>query len=141
MLTWLEQSAFSTWLLGSHSIWVYPTVLTLHTFGMMVLVGAALMIDLRLLGFARGVPLQSLERLFHIMWAGFILNAVTGSMLFAADATARGSDLIFWTKLALVGIGVTTAVMLRSTFRDASEPAVISAAAKRLSVVSVLAWS
>ena len=140
MLTWLEQSAFSTWLLGSHSIWVYPTVLTLHTFGMMVLVGAALMIDLRLLGFARGVPLHSFERLFQIMWVGFGLNALTGSMLFVADATARGSELIFWVKLMFVGVGVATAIMLRGSFRSAAEPVVISRAAKRLSLVSLVAW-
>ena len=72
MLTSLDQSAFSTWLLSSNSIWAYPTVLTLHTFGMMVLVGAALMIDLRLLGFGRGIPLQSLDRLFRVMWGAVL---------------------------------------------------------------------
>jgi len=142
MLTSLEQSAFSMWLLGSNSIWAYPTVLTLHTFGMMVLVGAALMIDLRLLGFARGVPLQSMDRLFGIMWVAFVLNAVTGTMLFVADAAKRGPQLIFWTKLALVGVGLVTAVALRrSNFRGSAEPPVISGAARRLAIVSLLAWS
>jgi len=142
MLASLEQTAFSTWLLSSQSIWVYPTVLTLHTFGMMVLVGAALMIDLRLLGFARAVPLQSLKRLFRIMWGAFALNAFTGSMLFIADAVRRGPQLIFWTKLALVGIGLATAVMIkRGSFNKAAEPMIISGAAKRLAVVSLLAWS
>src|SRR6476661_8812227 len=98
MLTALSQSAFSTWLLSSNSIWVYPTVFTLHTFGMMVLVGAALMIDLRLLGFGRGIPLQALDRLFSVMWGAFALNAVTGTMLFIADADKRGPSLFFWTK-------------------------------------------
>jgi hypothetical protein len=32
------------------SIWGYPTVLTLHTMGLSVLVGASMMLDLRLLG-------------------------------------------------------------------------------------------
>src|SRR5829696_7225747 len=109
MLTSLEQSAFSTWLLGSNSIWAYPTVLTLHTFGMMVLVGAALMIDLRLLGFGRTIPLQSMRRLFRVMWGAFALNAVTGSMLFIADAAKRGPEVIFWVKLMLVALGLVTA--------------------------------
>ena len=58
MLSALDQSAFSTWLLSSNSIWAYPTVLTLHTFGMMVLVGAALMIGGALLAWRmpRGRP-------------------------------------------------------------------------------------
>jgi hypothetical protein len=48
VFTSLDQSAFSTWLLQSDSIWGYPTVLTLHTLGMMVLVGGgALVVNLR----------------------------------------------------------------------------------------------
>ena len=142
MLTSLEQSAFSMWLLGSNSIWAYPTVLTLHTFGMMVLVGCALMIDLRLLGFGRAIPLQSIDRLFRVMWLAFALNAVTGTMLFVADATKRGTSLIFWVKLALVALGLVTAVLIRrGNFQGAAEPVVIGAAARRLAVVSLLAWS
>src|SRR3954452_22995019 len=106
MLTSLEQSSFSTWLLSSNSIWAYPTVLTLHTFGMMVLAGAAAMIDLRLLGFGRGIPLSSLRTLFSVIWGGLLLNAVTGSMLFVADATKRGTSLIFLVKMLLIVFGV-----------------------------------
>src|SRR5437870_13908862 len=123
MLTSLEQSAFSTWLLSSNSIWAYPTVLTLHTFGMMVLVGAALLIDLRLLGFGRGIPLQSMDRLFRVMWVAFALNAVTGTMLFVADASKRAPSLIFWTKLAFVAVGLVMAVMIRRrNFEAGAEP-------------------
>ena len=42
----LEGSAFSTWLRESTSIWAYPTVLTLHTVGLAVLVGANWALDL-----------------------------------------------------------------------------------------------
>jgi hypothetical protein len=142
MLTTLAQSAFSTWLLSSNSIWAYPTVLTLHTFGMMVLVGAALMIDLRLLGFGRGIPLTSIERLFRVMWSAFALNAVTGTMLFIADADKRGPDPLFWTKLALVAIGLVTARMIkRGSFEGHVEPVVINGAARRLAVISLFAWT
>jgi hypothetical protein len=141
MLTSLEQSTFSTWLLSSNSIWAYPTVLTLHTFGMMVLVGAAMMIDLRLLGFGLGIPLQSMHRLFRIVWTAFALNAVTGTMLFIADADKRGPSLFFWTKLAFVALGlVMTTLIRRRNFADGAEAVVISGASKRLAVASLLAW-
>jgi hypothetical protein len=56
MLAALENSAFSQWLLGSNSIWAYPTVLTVHTLGMMVLVGRCG--DRRATaGIRRGIPL------------------------------------------------------------------------------------
>jgi hypothetical protein len=45
----LQNSAFTDWFLGSDSIWTYPTVLTLHTIGMAILVGASFVINLRIL--------------------------------------------------------------------------------------------
>ena len=141
MLASLDQSAFSTWLLSSNSIWAYPTVLTLHTFGMMVLVGVALTIDLRLLGFGRGIPLSSLQRLFRVMWGAFWLNLVTGTMLFIADASKRGTQPLFLIKLMLVASGIATIVLIRRrVFDAAAEPLVISAAVKRLAVTSLLVW-
>jgi hypothetical protein len=142
ILTALEQSTFSMWLLGSNSIWAYPTVLTLHTFGMMVLVGAAAMVDLRLLGFGRGIPLGSMQALFRMMWAAFWLNAVTGSMLFAADATKRGTSTIFLVKLALVAAGVITIVLIkRNVYGATPNPATVSGTARLLAIVSLLVWS
>ena len=138
----LQDSAFTEWFLGSDSIWTYPTVLTLHTFGMMVLVGSALMIDLRLLGFGRGIPLSSLERLFRVMWGAFWLNLATGTMLFIADASKRGTQPLFLIKLLLVGSGIATIVLLRRrVFDGTKEPLVITGAAKRLAVTSLLVWS
>ena len=40
MLSWLESTKFAVWLGESATIWAMPTVLTLHTIGMAVLVGA-----------------------------------------------------------------------------------------------------
>ena len=141
MMAWLEGTALAAWVRESPSIWAYPTVLTLHTFGMMVLVGSALMIDLRLLGFGRGIPLSSLERMFRVMWGAFWLNLATGTMLFIADASKRGTQPLFLIKLALVASGITTIVLLRRRVFVGSEPLVISAAAKRLAVTSLLVWS
>lgn len=67
---------------------------------MMVLVGAALIIDLRALGFAHDIPLHAMDRLFGVLWSAFAVSAVTGTMLFIANADMRGQQLIFWTKLA-----------------------------------------
>jgi hypothetical protein len=142
MLASLEQSAFSMWLLGSNSIWAYPTVLTLHTLGMMVLVGAAAMIDLRLLGFGRGIPIGSMRKLFRVMWGAFILNAITGTMLFVADATKRGTSVIFLVKLTLVAAGVVTIVMIkRNVYDGVEEPLTVSGRARLLAITSLLIWA
>ena len=113
MLESLENSAFSIWLRESPSIWAYPTVLTLHTFGMGLLAGANMALDLRLLGIARRIPLGVLRLLFPLMWSGFWVNAVTGSMLFAANATTRGTSVLFLMKMSFVALGVVTIVLLK----------------------------
>ena len=63
---WLQNSAFTDWLLGSESVWAYPTVLTLHTAGLAALVGSSAVLQLRLLGVAPAVPLQNGDILRNI---------------------------------------------------------------------------
>ena len=106
LLTSLEASGFGTWLRESGSIWAYPAVLTLHTMGLGVLVGASTVLDLRLLGCAPRIPLEPLERLFPIMWAGFWVNAISGIALFVADATTKGTTTVFMAKIAIVVVAI-----------------------------------
>ena len=65
----LQNSAFTNWFLGSDSIWTYPTVLTLHTVGMAMLVGASVVVALRLLNVGTGVPLARLLPLYRVLVA------------------------------------------------------------------------
>jgi hypothetical protein len=136
----LQGSAFSIWLRESNSIWAFPTVLTLHTFGMMVLVGAAMMVDLRLLGISRQIPLASMRTLFRIMWAAFWLNLVTGVMLFAADAVTKSTSILFFTKLAFVAIGIVT--MKRLQTRLYGQPGGVPALSgtRGIAVTSLVVW-
>jgi hypothetical protein len=141
MLDTLSNSAFSEWLLQSNSIWAYPTVLTLHTFGMMVLAGSAAVIDLRLLGFGRAIPLRALGTLFTVTWYAFALNAVTGTMLFIADANKRGTDPYFGLKMVLIVLGLTTVVMIRRVIASAGdEPTIVPGSARLLAIASLVLW-
>jgi hypothetical protein len=103
----IEQSGVATWIRESGVLYGYPLILFLHTFGLSTLVGLSSAISLRLLGFAPGIPLASLERLFWLMWAGFALTAATGILLFAADATKHSSNPAFLVKLLFVALAVT----------------------------------
>jgi hypothetical protein len=141
MLASLERSGFSTWLRESPSIWAYPAVLTLHTLGLGVLVGGNAVLDFRLLGFAKAIPLESLERLYPPMWIGFWINAISGVMLFAADATTKGTTWIFMTKLALIAGGVIVLQVIRKTVYGRGEAgAVESPTASALAWASLVLW-
>ena len=141
VLTALEGSAFSTWLRESTSIWAYPTVLTLHTVGLAMLVGLNAAIDLRVLGFGTGIDLAWLKKLFPAMWIGFWVNFVTGAMLFATDPIVKGMTALFAFKLGLVIVGVTLIVALRRRMYDGARPApVVTGAAKGLALLSLMVW-
>jgi hypothetical protein len=142
-LAWLEGTGLATWVREGESLWAFPMVLTLHTFGLGILVGMAAIVDLRLLGIGRPLPLAPMRTLFRIMWFGFAVNLVTGTLLFAAQATTRGASLFFLTKMALVAIGVAATVLIgRRVMGEAREPAgAASGGARGLAVLSIVAWT
>jgi hypothetical protein len=136
----IEASGFSTWLRESPSIWAYPTVLTLHTVGLGVLVGANWMVDLRVLGFARAIPGSVLTRAFPIMWAGFWLNAATGVLLFVADP-AKATTTIFAWKLAIIAVGVMFVIALKRTlYGRGTDMDQTSIGVKLVAAASLVLW-
>ena len=140
LLASLEASAFATWLRESPSVWAYPTVLTLHTLGLGVLVGANWMVDLRVLGAARAVPLGILSRAFPIMWAGFWVNAISGVLLFVADP-AKGTTTLFMWKLAIIASGVALVLALkRKLYGRGVEMDSASFGVKTMAAVSLVIW-
>ena len=70
LMAWLEGTALATWTRESGSIWAYPTILTLHTVGLGIVVGASAVVDFRLLGFAPRIPLPSLTSAVPIHLVG-----------------------------------------------------------------------
>ena len=140
-LATLENSAFATWLRESNTIWAYPLVLTLHTVGLALLVGANWVLDLRILGGMGRVTIPDLSWTFRVMWIGFWVNAVSGAMLFAADATTKGSTRLFVAKLALVGMGVGVILLTkRALYPGGVAAATPSGAARALALTSIALW-
>src|SRR4051794_37440998 len=91
----LQDSAFSAWVVGSDSIWAYPMILTMHTVGLGIVVGAAVVIDLRLLGVGPGIPLEEVGRVFPLFWTGFLINLISGVMLFVSEAADKATQPVF----------------------------------------------
>jgi hypothetical protein len=100
--TWLQDTPFAHWVASDPSLLAYPTILTLHTVGMAIVVGTCLVLDLRLLGIAADVPLTALARAPRLVWTGFIINAATGIALFTTDAEHKATQTVFFVKLSLI---------------------------------------
>jgi hypothetical protein len=142
-LTWLESSALATWVRESGSLWAYPTILTIHTIGLSILVGANAALDLRLLGVAPRIPIGPLDTLFRFMWAGFWLNALSGVALFIGDATVKGTQPVFMVKLGLIALGVVNIGMLRRYLARTARlaPGAASFKGRVLAATSLVIWA
>jgi hypothetical protein len=137
MLHQLQDSAFSMWVLGSDSIWSYPTVLTLHTVGLAILVGAAMVIDLRILGVGTGVPLRTVATLYRYVWVGFLINLVSGVVLFVVQAADRAVQPVFYVKLGFIIVAFALALTLR---RHVVSDAALAPGVRPLAVISLVCW-
>jgi len=134
LLEQIEQSGVATWIREGGVLYGYPLILFLHTFGLSTLVGLSSAINLRLLGFAPGIPLASLARIFSLMWAGFALTAATGILLFVSDATRHASNPAFLLKLVFVALAVTAlALTWTRVFRGSHSGRILAA-------VSLACW-
>jgi hypothetical protein len=134
----IEASALASWTRESTSIWAYPTILTLHTVGLAVVAGVSAVVDVRLLGMARRIPLESLRPLFTVMWWAFALNFITGVVLFMADATTKSTQTVFWIKIGLI---VLALMVTRQIWRAlvANDPA--GGRVRVLAILSLVLWT
>ena len=121
---WLEATELASRV--RDGIWLYPAVETLHIIGFSILVGAAVIFDLRLLGFSPVIRVSDLAR--HVLpWARgsfFLIVVPTGALVFqlklllivvaglntflfhsgrVASKTAGAASLILWIAVIVCG--------------------------------------
>ena len=138
----LQNSAFTDWLLGSESIWAYPTVLTLHTAGLAVLVGASTILQLRLLGVGTSVPLGRLRLLYNLIWPAFVVNLASGVALFVTQAADRVLQPLFYIKLGTIAVALWLGHdAKRSTFDRPPGGTDLSTAVRQKAAVVLGLWT
>lgn len=111
-LFWLEQSALGEFMRTS-SLWTYPIVNLLHIFGIAALFGAAAIIDLRLLGVWRRIPLASIsDAAVPVATWGFLLAVTMGVGLLAANSTDYVGNPFLLIKFGAIAVGVANVALL-----------------------------
>jgi hypothetical protein len=138
----IEQSGLSTWLRESESIFSFYFILVCHTLGLALLVGVNSAVDLLLLGVASDIPLKPLKRFFPIMWLGFYVNAISGVFLVIAYPTKAFTNPVFYIKLTLIALAVTTLWAIQNrVFGDASlSEAAMAAKGRTMAKLSLALW-
>jgi hypothetical protein len=137
-LAWLEATGLAEWVRSSTA--GYPSMIALHALGMAVMVGLSLLLDMRVLGWFAGIPLQALRRFFGLAWIGFGINFISGSALFSAQATSYIVDWVFMTKMTLVLLGAITAGVLQPAVAKLGPGEPVSGGTKAVAGVAVVFW-
>ena len=143
-LVFVEDLAFVSAL--RHSTLVYPLVNAGHIFGVALLVGGIVPLDLRLLGLWRHYPVMVFVGVLRTTSAlGLGLAVVCGALLFATAASDYAGSVLFRVKMVVVLLGLANALILgrvlkrrdiRSLPMDARMPLPVRAGA----LLSLVFW-
>ena len=138
----IQESGISHWVRESESLFAFAGILLVHTIGMGFVVGVNATMNLRILGFAPAVRLSALDKFFPVLWVGFWMNAITGTILLAADAVNKMSNPDFYVKMIFIALAIVNLRMLKKqVFQDPLIDKVPpSAKAKLLAVTSLIFW-
>ena len=142
-LDWLENTSWAAGI--RQSMWMYPALEIVHIVGIVVLVGAAFMFDLRLLGISKTMQPSDLSS--HLLpWSarGLLLVIPSGILLFITNAKALGTDATFWLKMGLLIVAALNVLVFhRFIFKrhlGRVSEGELPAAAKISAIVSIVVW-
>ena len=126
-------------------LWLYPAVETAHIVGISILVGSIAILDLRLLGLSRALPVRKLAA--HVLpWsiASFALILPSGLAMFVAHAGELIANPVFVLKFCLIFAALTNAAVFHAgVFRGAASwdvDAMPPPAARLAATLSLLLW-
>src|SRR5690606_6475896 len=93
--------------------WIIPLLQSIHIVTIGVVFVSILVVALRVLGWARTETslAEVLARYFPWIYAGLAVMTATGVILVIGEPVRELTALSFWLKMALLAIGVTSAVL------------------------------
>jgi hypothetical protein len=100
---WLGTTSLSN--IVADSRWIVPASQVVHFFGLALLFGMAAMLDLRMLGLGKGIAIGEFSRRM-IPWAGagFLLNVITGFIMFAGAPYMFSHNRAFGFKMLFIAV-------------------------------------
>ena len=125
--------------------WSWPILETLHFFGMGLLLGIIITIDLRLVGFFRRViPLGMVHDLLPWAILGFVINLITGIFFLFGDPFRYYYSPAFMRKAILIAVAGLNALWywlaLEKKIDTLGDHADTPVSAKMMGLISIGAW-
>lgn len=117
--------------------WAYPVLEIVHIFGIALLLGNLVLLELRVFGHGAALPLQPLARLaLRVALAGFAVAAGSGLLMFAAQPGELLANRAFTLKMLLVFVAGCNAAW----FHGRGSLARSDGVARAQLIVSTLVW-
>ncbi len=140
ILSWIEASTLAR--LMQEVGWLFPTAEIFHFFGLSLLIGSLLVVDFRLLGFGKNIPLEMVYRFLPISVLGFSINLVTGVLFIFNDPFRYYPNIAFRVKIAFIILAGLNAFYFMLHERANSNPDKLSVEPKLKIVasLSLLLW-
>jgi uncharacterized membrane protein len=127
------------------SKWCTAVLMDLHFFGLVLIIGPIGIINLRIMGFPKQIPVAPLFKLLPLAMIGVAINVITGMCAFIGMPELYVYDAALWLKmLALLLLGVSlaafylTSIVYRVEHLGAGEDAPFSA--KLVAASSLFLW-
>jgi hypothetical protein len=109
----LKATTVSHWMIQLS--WLWPLCEMLHFVGLALLLGVVGLLDLRLLGFVRGLPVAAVHRMLRWGILGFVINLVTGVLFFVGAPDQYISNAAWWYKVAFLAVAGANALYFETT--------------------------
>ena len=97
------------------SRWMFATGETFHFFGLCLMVGGLMIVDLRLMGYIRRVPMRAALAFLPFVILGFLINLLTGIEFFMTDPFMYWPNPAFKLKMFLVLLAGLNALLFTVT--------------------------
>lgn len=114
-LQWFHDTALGEFVRGTP--WMFGAFETLHFVGLCLLMGAILIVDLRLLGLFRQMPIGKALAFTHLAAAGLAINAFTGAGFFTSEPDKYWTNPAFRLKMALLVLALANVLWFEFSTR------------------------
>ena len=137
---WIEHFSWVQYI--SMTSWLYASIAVVHYFTLLVMVGTAVLVDLRVLGLAatRKSIARVGEQIYPWMWGAFWLAVFSGFLMFTTDAGDYLPDTVFRVKMTVILLAVIFSILVQRSIPRWAELPSTPAGAKVLASISLLLW-
>lgn len=142
LVEWLPQSPVGEALIASPTLYIVCNAA--HIFGICLLIGAIVPLDLRLIGLLRRAEIAVIAPfLSRAAFAGLGLAIVTGAVIFTVNAAEYARNTAFLIKLALIAAGAANAAFLHAgaAWQRLAETGVVALRIRISAGLSLLIWT